>query len=90
MLTVICSLRNSRSSSQLEWLCLAAASFDVSSVSASSRGYDNITFAWYYVYRQLSASKIVGDKNKLRRDVLLTISTPRRSVVSWPSRTGCR
>jgi hypothetical protein len=45
-LTVICSLKKSKSSSQLDRLCLAADSFCSRRVSASSIGYDNMTFAY--------------------------------------------
>jgi len=42
---VICSLRKSKSSSQLSKLFCAAVSFKSKSDSASSRGYASITFA---------------------------------------------
>ena len=44
-LTVICSLKKSRSSSQLSKVFSAVASFDSSSVSASAIGYASITLA---------------------------------------------
>lgn len=43
--TVICSRKKSMSSSQFARLCFAAESFEESSCSASSIGYDSITFA---------------------------------------------
>ena len=43
--TVICSRKNSRSSSQFFKLSSAAASFSLSIVSASANGYASITFA---------------------------------------------
>lgn len=43
--TVICSLKKSKSSSQFDKLCFAVDSLDCRSVSASSTGYDNMTFA---------------------------------------------
>lgn len=49
VLTVICSRRKSRSSSQFAKLCFAASSLDPSSSSASLRGYASITFAWTFV-----------------------------------------
>lgn len=50
-LTVICSRRKSKSSSQFERLVLAVESFVSSRVSASSMGYDSITFALRNVSR---------------------------------------
>ena len=50
VLTVICSRRKSRSSSQFAKLCCAADSFDFSSTSASAVGYDSITFAPNHKY----------------------------------------
>ena len=44
-LTVICSLRKSKSSSQFSSVCCAPDSFPSSSVSASAIGYASITFA---------------------------------------------
>ena len=44
-LTVICSLKKSKSSSQLDKLVCADDSLELSSSSASLIGYDNITFA---------------------------------------------
>lgn len=45
--TVICSRRKSKSSSQFDKLVFAVDSFEPSNVSASSIGYDNITFAFH-------------------------------------------
>ena len=44
-LTVICSLKKSKSSSQFDKLVCADESFELNNSSASSIGYDNITFA---------------------------------------------
>lgn len=44
-LTVICSLKKSKSSSQFDRLVCAALSLPFSNSSASSIGYDSITFA---------------------------------------------
>ena len=44
--TVTCSRKKSRSSSQFDKLVFAAPSFELSNVSASSMGYDNITLAY--------------------------------------------
>lgn len=44
-LTVICSRKKSRSSSQLLKFCLAVANLVVSNSSASSIGYESMTFA---------------------------------------------
>lgn len=49
-LTVICSLRNSRSSSQSSRLCLALLNLSASRASASSIGYANMTFAPSQMY----------------------------------------
>lgn len=48
-LTVICSRRKSKSSSQFDRLVLAVDSFESNKVSASSIGYDSITLACLHV-----------------------------------------
>lgn len=46
LLTVICSLKKSKSSSQFDKLSFAAFSFESRSDSASSIGYDSMTLAF--------------------------------------------
>lgn len=67
LLTVICSLRNSASSSQSSRLFLAFPSLSTSSVSASSIGYASMTFAPSQMY-----TSSVGGTSALANNVSLS------------------
>lgn len=62
-LTVICSLKKSKSSSQLDKLVCADDNLELSSSSASLIGYDNITFACY----KLAMPPIICHRSRVLR-----------------------
>jgi hypothetical protein len=72
-LTVICSRKKSRSSSQFAKVCLAADSFDSRSSSASPIGYDNMTLAC-----RLNVSCLDHQYHASHFNVRQAIGTPHR------------
>ena len=79
LLTVICSLRNSASSSQSTRLFLALPNLSTSSVSASSIGYASMTFAPSQMY-----TSSVGGTSALANSVSLSSKVVSiGSVSSW-------
>lgn len=86
-LTVICSRKKSRSSSQFENDACAASSFSCSRASASGRGYESMTLAWP---ESVSFNAILQSETKSYFiDVHRAKGRLLRSVVSAPWRREC-